>query len=77
MQYTIIAYPDIEDLIKEVNVRIIQGWQPIGGVSAATQYREGTVFIQAMIKPRHTESHSELERLQNYVATLINKRWDK
>jgi len=35
MEYTLIKKTDANDLITEVNLHIIKGWKPIGGVSIA------------------------------------------
>ena len=35
MEYTLIKKTDANDLITEVNLHIIKGWKPTGGISIA------------------------------------------
>lgn len=58
MKYTVVTAFGAENLIKDVNKLIGEGWQPIGGVSTArinetvgTVTTSGYAFAQAMIKP--------------------------
>jgi hypothetical protein len=57
-EYDVVCYEDkLGVLVKEVNAKIAQGWQPIGGISASNTYdaqndRMYQLFAQALTKPR-------------------------
>jgi hypothetical protein len=49
MEYTVVRNWELEELIKEVNEKIQEGWEVCGGVSSFATTRP-TVWAQAMIK---------------------------
>lgn len=48
-QYAVIAFPDLESLVKEVNMLLARGWTPLGGLTLKTIASE-TVYFQSMAK---------------------------
>ena len=51
-KYTVIYDPEMENLIREVNESILEGWQPLGGISACRAENDvyaNTVYAQAMV----------------------------
>lgn len=49
MQYTIVTGSKAEDVIKQVNERLKDGWTLQGGLSASAT-ENGSIYAQAMIK---------------------------
>ena len=47
MEYTVIEENNLNALIAKVNEHIRKGWQPQGGISMATNWRN---YAQAMIR---------------------------
>ncbi len=71
MQYTIVKAESLNELVIKVNEFIGQGWEPIGGVSAAREkgtYLEGkrsveyeyNKFLQAIVKRNLSESATQI-----------------
>jgi hypothetical protein len=48
MGYTVRSSPDLDSLRGDVNLRISEGWQPLGGVSVNTDKDGDTTYTQAM-----------------------------
>jgi hypothetical protein len=49
MQYTVVTFVKLEDLIKEVNSLMQKGWLPQGGICLNSFVVDGRYF-QAMVK---------------------------
>lgn len=49
MKYTV-AFGDPDELVKEVNNRMKDGWEPQGGVVVVSDHTFGYIAFQAMIK---------------------------
>ncbi len=57
MKYIVIFDPKIEDLVKAVNEKIIEGFEPIGSIVSDIEVNgddseiySGTQYLQSMIK---------------------------
>ena len=52
MQYIVISATEIDELIKEVNDNIQQGWEPIGGVAIDSSSSNGKTskYFQSLVK---------------------------
>lgn len=48
-QYAVVAFPDLDSLVKEVNMLLSRGWSPLGGLTLKTIASE-TVYFQAMAR---------------------------
>ena len=48
-QYVVVAFPDLESLIKDVNTLLARGYQPIGGLTLK-QIAQETIYFQSMAK---------------------------
>jgi hypothetical protein len=48
-QYAVVAFPDLDTLVKEVNNLLARGWQPIGGLTLK-QIASETIYFQSMVK---------------------------
>jgi hypothetical protein len=48
-QYAVIAFPDLDSLVKEVNMLLSRGWTPLGGLTLKTIASE-TIYFQSMAK---------------------------
>lgn len=48
-QYDILSAVSTDDLVKKVNAKIKEGWQPIGGICCVL-VKGNPVFIQSMTK---------------------------
>jgi Domain of unknown function (DUF1737) len=48
-QYAVLAFPDMETLVKEVNGALARGWQPVGGLTLK-QIASETIYFQAIAK---------------------------
>ena len=48
-QYAVIAFPDLETLVKEVNSLLSRGWSPLGGLTLK-QVASETIYFQSMAK---------------------------
>ncbi len=57
-EYDVVCYEDkLGQLVKDVNAKIAQGWQPIGGISVSNTYNPERdqmyqLFAQALVKTR-------------------------
>ena len=49
MRYTI-AFGDPDELVKEVNDRMKDGWEPQGGAVVVNDHTFGFIAFQAMVK---------------------------
>ena len=48
-QYAVVAFPDMETLVKEVNGLLARGWSPLGGL-VLKQVASETIYFQSMAK---------------------------
>jgi hypothetical protein len=48
-QYVVVAFPDVESLVKDVNTLLTRGFTPIGGLTLK-QVAGETIYFQAMAK---------------------------
>ncbi len=48
-QYAVVAFPDLETLVKEVNMLLSKGWSPLGGL-VLKQVANETIYFQSMAK---------------------------
>ena len=48
-QYAIVAFPDLDTLVKEVNSLLARGWTPLGGL-VLKQIANETIYFQSMAK---------------------------
>ena len=50
VEYVVLVKSTPEKLIDLVNVKLIDDWQPLGGVSTLVQPSVGIFYIQALVK---------------------------
>ena len=50
VEYVVLVKSTPEKLIDLVNVKLIDDWQPLGGVSTLVKPNNGIYFIQALVK---------------------------
>ena len=50
VEYIVLVKSSPEKLIDLVNVKLIDDWQPLGGVSTLVKPNTGIFFIQALVK---------------------------
>ena len=50
VEYVVLVKSTPEKLIDLVNVKLINDWQPLGGVSTLVKPNNGIYFIQALVK---------------------------
>ena len=50
VEYVVIVKSTPERLVDLVNVKLIDDWQPLGGVSTLVKPNNGIYFIQALVK---------------------------
>ena len=50
VEYIVLVKSSPEKLIDLVNVKLIDDWQPLGGVSTLVKPNNGIFFIQALVK---------------------------
>lgn len=48
-QYVVVAFPDLESLVKDVNTLLARGYTPLGGLSLK-QIASETIYFQSMAK---------------------------
>lgn len=48
-QYAVVAFPDLETLVTEVNNLLQRGWSPLGGLTLK-QVANETIYFQSMAK---------------------------
>lgn len=48
-QYAVVAFPDMETLVKEINNLLARGWTPLGGLTLK-QIASETIYFQSMAK---------------------------
>jgi len=48
-QYIVVAFPDLDSLIKDVNALLARGYTPLGGLTLKTVANEA-IYFQAMIR---------------------------
>jgi len=48
-QYVVVAFPDLESLVKDVNTLLARGFVPLGGLTLK-QVASETIYFQAMAK---------------------------
>ena len=51
-EYIVMKAYALQDLVNDVNVKIVEGYQPLGGVTFIPVYSDnsGKLYIQAMVK---------------------------
>ena len=54
-QYAVVAFPDMETLVKEVNGLLARGWTPLGGL-VLKQVASETIYFQSMAKFLYQDS---------------------
>ena len=57
VEYVVIVKSTPERLDDTVNMQLMNGWQPLGGVSTLIKPNNGVYFIQALVK--YEESQEE------------------
>ena len=57
VKYIILGRSISENLVDLVNIKLLDGWQPLGGVSTQVQPNVGIFYIQALVK--YEESQEE------------------
>ena len=57
VEYIVIVKSTPERLDDTVNMQLMNGWQPLGGVSTLIKPNNGVYFIQALVK--YEESQEE------------------
>ena len=50
VQYTVLGRSTSENLVDLVNIKLLDGWQPLGGVSTQVQPSVGIFYIQALVQ---------------------------
>ena len=50
VKYTVLGRSISENLVDLVNIKLLDGWQPLGGVSTQVQPSVGIFYIQALVK---------------------------
>ena len=50
VEYVVLVKSTAERLDDSVNMQLLNGWQPLGGVSTLVKPNNGTYFIQALVK---------------------------
>ena len=50
VKYIILGRSISENLVDLVNIKLLDGWQPLGGVSTQVQPSVGIFYIQALVK---------------------------
>ena len=50
VKYTVLGRSTSENLVDLVNIKLLDGWQPLGGVSTQVQPSVGIFYIQALVK---------------------------
>ena len=58
MKYILVRAAWAENLEKQVNLRLADGWVPVGGVAIADPHTDDYPYIQAMILPDPTDTHT-------------------
>jgi hypothetical protein len=48
-QYAVVVFPELSQVVGEVNALLARGWQPIGGIQVSAQ-GSNTYHYQAMAK---------------------------
>ena len=48
-QYAVVAFPDLDSVVKDVNALLSRGWTPLGGLTLKVVASE-TIYFQAMAK---------------------------
>lgn len=71
MEYALVIYEDLNELIREVNARLRIGWQPLGGMLAIPaqainpdkdlRFRQGEPyqFIQTLVRELPSDAFSK------------------
>ncbi len=56
--YQIVKTDTLQDLVNQVNVHMIEGWKPLGGVTFYPVYSDnsGKAWVQAMVKENEAEA---------------------
>ena len=50
VKYIVLGRSTSENLVDLVNIKLLDGWQPLGGVSTQVQPSVGIFYIQALVK---------------------------
>ena len=50
VKYAVLGRSISENLVDLVNIKLLDGWQPLGGVSTQVQPSVGIFYIQALVK---------------------------
>ena len=50
VKYIVLGRSISENLVDLVNIKLLDGWQPLGGVSTQIQPSVGIFYIQALVK---------------------------
>lgn len=51
MKYSIVSATEIAELIRFVNKKVEEGWQPVGGVAVFQDIHTGNKLYQAIVLP--------------------------
>lgn len=48
-QYAVVVFPDLAQVVNEVNALLARGWQPVGGIQVSAQ-GSNVYHYQAVVK---------------------------
>lgn len=62
-EYSVIIDDELVDLEEQVNSQILEGWQPIGGISTGPTY-----YTQAMVKYNNVSFSKSIVKSKNVIS---------
>ena len=75
--YTMVSHADKDRFVELVAMSIDSGWQPLGGVAAASEQGSGVMFYQAMVKYEQASGllirEDTLLELQEKMAAKLDR----